>query len=59
MLYDDIFIIYSENNKEIIFHEKDATVSVLPRVIEYYQTLGYEFLPYSKDLAIDKMFFNF
>lgn len=48
----------SKKDLIVLFHEKDATVSVLPRVIEYYQNLGYEFLPYSKDLAVDKMFFK-
>lgn len=34
--------------KEIVllFHEKKHTLEVLPRVIEYYRSLGYEFMPY-------------
>lgn len=42
----------------VLFHEKDATVEVLPKVIEYYQDLGYEFLPYNPDSHIVKNLFG-
>ena len=31
----------------VLFHEKDSTVEALPTVIEYYQSLGYEIVPYN------------
>lgn len=38
----------NEDAKEVVllFHEKKFTLEVLPRVIEYYRSLGYEFMPY-------------
>ena len=36
-------------NTIVLFHEKDVTIEVLPRVIEYYTELGYEFLPYNPE----------
>lgn len=41
-------------NTIVLFHEKDITVEVLPKVIEYYMELGYEFLPYNPDYHIVK-----
>lgn len=42
----------------VLFHEKDITVEVLPKVIQYYQDLGYEFLPYNPDSHIIKNLFG-
>ena len=42
----------------VLFHEKDITVEVLPKVIQYYQDLGYEFLPYNPDSHIVKNLFG-
>lgn len=46
------------SNAVILFHEKDLTVEVLPKVIEYYLDLGYEFLPYNPDNHIVKNLLN-
>lgn len=48
----------SKNNLIVLFHEKASTVAILPQVIEYYLNLGYEFLPYSPNLSVDKLFFK-
>ncbi len=45
-------------NTVVLFHEKDITVEVLPKVIEYYTDLGYEFLPYNPDNHIVKNLFG-
>ena len=45
-------------NLVVLFHEKQSTIDVLPRVIEYYQNLGYEFLPYNPDLHFSRNFFH-
>ena len=42
----------------VLFHEKDVTVEVLPKVIQYYTDLGYEFLPYNPDNHIVKNLFG-
>ena len=42
----------------VLFHEKDITVEVLPKVIEYYEELGYEFLPYNPDNHVVKNLFG-
>ena len=46
------------SNAVILFHEKDLSVEALPKVIEYYLDLGYEFLPYNPDNHIVKNLFN-
>ena len=33
----------------VLFHERDITLRALPRVIEYYQNLGYTFMSYHPD----------
>ncbi len=45
-------------NLVVLFHEKQSTIDVLPRVIEYYQSLGYEFLPYNPDQHFSRNFFH-
>lgn len=48
----------SKKDLIVLFHEKDSTVSVLPKVIEYYQNLGYEFMPFSSNNSVNRMFFK-
>lgn len=48
----------NKQNLVVLFHEKNSTIDVLPRVIEYYRDLGYEFLAYSKDQHFSKNFFH-
>ena len=45
-------------NLVVLFHEKNSTLEALPRVIEYYQNLGYEFLPYNPEQHFSRNFFN-
>ena len=45
-------------NLVVLFHEKNSTLEVLPRVIEYYQSLGYEFLPYNPEQHFTRNFFH-
>ncbi len=42
----------------VLLGEKDITVEVLPKVIQYYQDLGYEFLPYNPDSHVIKNLFG-
>lgn len=46
------------SNAVILFHEKDLSVEALPKVIEYYLDLGYEFLPYNPNNHIVKNLFG-
>lgn len=39
----------------LLFHEKKLTLEVLPRIIEYYQDLGYVFMPYYEGEEFDCM----
>lgn len=45
-------------NLVVLFHEKNSTIEALPKVIEYYQNLGYEFLPYNPDQHFSRNFFH-
>lgn len=45
-------------NLVVLFHEKNSTLEALPRVIEYYKNLGYEFLPYNPERHFSRNFFN-
>ena len=45
-------------NLVVLFHEKNSTLEALPKVIEYYQSLGYEFLPYNPDQHFSRNFFH-
>ena len=45
-------------NLVVLFHEKNSTLEALPRVIEYYQSLGYEFLPYNPEQHFTRNFFH-
>ena len=45
-------------NLVVLFHEKNSTLEVLPRVIQYYQSLGYEFLPYNPEQHFTRNFFH-
>ncbi len=41
------------NEVVLLFHEKKLTLEVLPRVIEYYRSLGYVFMPYYEGEEFD------
>lgn len=45
-------------NLVVLFHEKQSTLDVLSRVIEYYKGLGYEFLPYNPEQHFSRNFFH-
>lgn len=47
-----------KENLVVLFHEKNSTIEVLPRVIEYYRDLGYEFLAYNPNHHFSKNFFH-
>jgi len=43
------------NEVILLFHEKKLTLEALPRIIEYYQDLGYVFMPYYEGEEFDCM----
>lgn len=47
-----------KENLVVLFHEKNSTIAVLPRVIQYYRDLGYEFLAYDPNHHFSKNFFR-
>lgn len=42
-----------KNQVVLLFHEKKYTLEVLPRIIYYYRSLGYEFMPYFDGQELD------
>ncbi len=54
----DTDLVSSATNLVVLFHEKKSTLEALPRVIEYYKDLGYEFLPYNPEQHFSRNFFN-
>lgn len=51
-IYNQVVAQLKQNNYPnevvVLFHEKKLTLQVLPRVIEYFRSLGYEFAPYQE-----------
>ncbi len=54
----DLYMWGYPSHAVILFHEKDTTLEVLPDVIEYLRSEGYEFLPYNPDNHFPKNLYN-